>query len=71
MQVIFYRDLEIMPVGVTIAGTKLLLILVYRPQTSSKRVFLHQLLGEIERLLMSDYERLIVLGDFNLDKKSP
>ena len=71
MQVIFYRDLEIMPVGVTIAGTKLLLIFVYRPQTSSKRVFLHQLLGEIERLLMSDYERLIVLGDFNLDKKSP
>ena len=71
MQVIFYRDLEIMPVGVTIAGTKLLLILVYRPQTSSKRVFLHQLLGEIERLLMSDYERLIVLGDFNLDNKSP
>ena len=26
---------------------------------------------EIERLPISDYERLIVLGDFNLDQKSP
>ena len=36
-----------------------------------KATFLHQLLSQLTSLPESDYERLIVVGDFNLDQKSP
>ena len=68
---ILFPDLEIFPVGVKVGQEKIMFVLVYRPQDASKRVFLHQLLSQLMTLHTGEYERLIILGDFNLDQKSP
>ena len=68
---IMFPDLEMFPVGVKVGEERIMFVLVYRPPDGSKRVFLHQLLSQLMSLPTQDYERLIVLGDFNLDQKSP
>ena len=68
---ILFPELEIFPLTVKIENEHIMFVLVYRPQTTPKRTFLHQLFSQLMSLPTSNYERLIVLGDFNLDQKSP
>ena len=53
-----------------IGNERVLMVLVYRPPKNHKNTFLLKLLQQVERLPRHDYDRLIVLGDFNLDQKS-
>jgi hypothetical protein len=68
---ILFPELEMLPVGVEIDNERVMFVLVYRPQNVSKQAFLYQLLNQVIMLLTHNYQRLIVLGDFNLDQKSP
>ena len=47
------------------------LVFIYRPPYGPKQPFLYQLQHQVERLPRQDFDRVIVLGDFNLDQKSP
>lgn len=38
---------------------------------NERRLLLYRLLSQVERLLRDNYDRLIVLGDFNMNQKSP
>ena len=62
---------EMFAVGMKIGNETLLLVLIYRPPSGSKIQFLNHLQDQIERLPREDYDRLIILGDFNLDQKDP
>ena len=62
---------EMFTVGMIIGNEKLLLVLIYRPPSGSKIRFLNHLQDQIDRLPRENYDRLIVLGDFNLDQKDP
>ena len=51
---------------------RLCLIGIYiRPPDGPKQPFLYQLQNQVERLPRQDFGRVVVLGDFNLDQKSP
>ena len=62
---------EIFPIGIKFGNQQLLMVLIYRPPSGSKIHFLRSLQQQIDALPRRDYDRLIVLGDFNLDQKSP
>ena len=68
---IIYPELEMLPVLVKVENERVMFVLVYRPQGTPKRTFLYQLLCQLMTFQAQKYERLIVLGDFNLDQKSP
>ena len=53
-----------------IESLRLLMVLVYRPPGGQRDPFIQQLLQEVEALPRNRYDRLIVLGDFNLDQKA-
>ena len=48
-----------------------LLVFICRPPDGPKQPFLYQLQHQVERLSRQDFGRVVVLGDFNLDQKSP
>ena len=68
---ILFPELEMLPVLVKVENELVMFVLVYRPQSTPKRAFLHQLLSQLMTFQTQNFERLIVLGDFNLDQKSP
>lgn len=68
---IVFEDLEIFPVGMKIGNERVLLVLIYRPPDGPKLPFLYQLHHQVNRLPRHNYDRLIVLGDFNLDQRLP
>ena len=66
---VFEEDEEVFPLGMKIGNERVLMVLVYRPPNSRKNIFLYKLKHQVDRLPREDYDRLIVLGDFNLDQK--
>ena len=66
-----FDQLEILPVGVKVGEEHVLIVLVYRPSSFPKRLFLDQLRRQVQNFPRHRYERIILLGDFNLDLKSP
>ena len=66
-----FDQLEILPIGVKVGKEHVLIVLVYRPSSFPKRLFLDQLRRQVQNFPRHRYGRIIVLGDFNLDLKSP
>ena len=67
-------ELEILPVGIGLGNETILLVLVYFPPrklVNERRLLLYRLLTQVEQLPRENYDRLIVLGDFNMDQISP
>ena len=68
------HELEVLPIGIRLGNDTMLLVLVYFPTgqlVNERRLLLYRLQTQVERLPRDNYDRIILLGDFNMDQKSP